>query len=123
MNGNISQTQRLDTAIRQPERQSRFLAAFAACGSIERASRSAQVHRQTHYFWMREDLTYPRRFKETEVQAARGYRAGCRSTGERRQISPLVAGTSAFPSTGKRTLSGEQTHREYRNANAALCNL
>jgi hypothetical protein len=71
MNCNISQTQRLDAAIRQPERQSRFLAAFAACGSIERASRSAQVHRQTHYFWMREDLTYPRRFKEAEVQAAR----------------------------------------------------
>jgi hypothetical protein len=29
------------------------------------------VHRQTHYFWMREDQTYPRRFKEAEVQAAR----------------------------------------------------
>jgi hypothetical protein len=29
------------------------------------------VHRQTHYFWMREDPTYPRRFKEAEVQAAR----------------------------------------------------
>jgi hypothetical protein len=41
-----------------------------ANGSIEHASRSGRVH-QTHYFWMQEDSSYPRRFKDAEVQAAR----------------------------------------------------
>lgn len=41
-----------------------------ACGSILRASRSAQVHRQTHYFWMQEDPTYPPRFKAARQCAA-----------------------------------------------------
>jgi hypothetical protein len=71
MNGNISQTQRLDTAIHQPERQRRFLAAFSACGSVVRASRSAKTHRQTHYFWLATDPSYPSRFRQAEMQAAR----------------------------------------------------
>ena len=71
MNGNASQTQRLDTAIHQPERQRRFLAAFSACGSVVRASRWAKTHRQTHYFWMQHDPSYPARFRQAEMQAAR----------------------------------------------------
>jgi hypothetical protein len=44
-------------------RQTKFLAAFAACGRILSASRAAQVHRSSHYVWMRNDPTYPARFK------------------------------------------------------------
>src|SRR5215472_8517145 len=65
------QVSRLDTAIHQRDRQKRFLAAFGACGSIERSCRSARVHRQTHYYWMRTDPTYPERFRQAEVRAAR----------------------------------------------------
>jgi hypothetical protein len=71
MRGNTSQTQRLDTAIHQPERQRRFLAAFAASGSVGRASRWARIHRQSHYFWLAADPSYPARFRQAEVQAAR----------------------------------------------------
>jgi hypothetical protein len=71
MNGTTSQTQRLDTAIQQPERQRRFLAAFAACGSVVRASRWAKTRRQTHYFWLATDPSYPARFRQAEMQAAR----------------------------------------------------
>jgi hypothetical protein len=60
----------LDTAIPQRDRQERFLAAFAACGSVLRASRWARVHRQTHYFWLREDPTYSARFDEARRRAA-----------------------------------------------------
>jgi hypothetical protein len=63
--------QRPDAAIQQPERQRRFLAAFAASGSILRASRAAGIHRQTHYWWMREDPTYMQRFRQAEYQAVR----------------------------------------------------
>jgi hypothetical protein len=71
MNGNKSHTQRLDTAIHQPERQRRFLAAFAASGSVGRASRWARIHRQSHYFWLAADPSYPTRFRQAETQAAR----------------------------------------------------
>ena len=60
----------LDTAIPQKDRQERFLAAFGACGSVRLASRWARVHRQTHYFWLREDPTYPARFEEARRRAA-----------------------------------------------------
>jgi hypothetical protein len=45
------------------QRQARFLAAFAECGRILSASRAAQVHRSSHYVWMRNDPTYPPRFR------------------------------------------------------------
>jgi hypothetical protein len=51
------------------ERQTRFLAAFAECGSILRASRWAQIDRTTHYVWMREDASYAARFEEARLQA------------------------------------------------------
>ncbi len=53
------------------QHQKKFLAAFAACGSILPASRSAQIDRGSHYSWMRTDPTYPERFRQAEIEAAR----------------------------------------------------
>lgn len=53
------------------QHQSKFLAAFSACGSISRASRHAQLDRTTHYSWMETDPSYPARFKVAEARAAR----------------------------------------------------
>ena len=50
-------------------RQERFLAAFEVCGNISLASRSAKVHRETHYYWMANDPTYPPRFEQVSVRA------------------------------------------------------
>ena len=82
MNGNAPDVQgatisrrsppkRLDTALHARDRQERFLAAFAECGSVLLAARWARVHRQSHYFWMKEDPTYPARFEEARKQATR----------------------------------------------------
>ena len=51
---------------------SRFLAAFEACGSVAKAARWAKVARTSHFEWLREDPTYRPRFVQAEMQAARG---------------------------------------------------
>lgn len=51
--------------------QKRFLACYAASGSILKASRWSQIHRQTHYDWIRDDPEYPARFAAAEKEAAR----------------------------------------------------
>src|SRR5258708_29187210 len=53
------------------QHQKKFLGAFAACGSILRASRSEQIERGSHYSWMRTDPIYPERFRQAEIEAAR----------------------------------------------------
>ena len=50
--------------------QTRFLAAFAVSCSVQKAARCANIHRQTHYDWLREDATYPSRFEEARQRAA-----------------------------------------------------
>jgi hypothetical protein len=47
-----------------------FLKAFEACGNISQAARVAKVARNNHYDWM-EDDEYKKRFRESEVRAAR----------------------------------------------------
>lgn len=51
--------------------QSRFLAAFGACSSVIQAARWAKISRNAHYNWMKDDPTYPDRFREAEKKAAR----------------------------------------------------
>lgn len=65
-----STPRRLDSAIHQKDRQDRFLAAFTVCGSIVQACRAARINRQTHYYWLSEDPTYPARFQEARQRAA-----------------------------------------------------
>jgi hypothetical protein len=60
----------LDTAIRQKDRQERFLATFVLSGSIFHACRAARIHRQTHYYWLRVDPTYAAKFEEARQVAA-----------------------------------------------------
>ena len=67
----VSPQKRLDAALQPRDRQERFLAAFAECGSVLLAARWARVHRQSHYFWMHEDPTYPARFEDARIRAAR----------------------------------------------------
>jgi hypothetical protein len=50
--------------------QTLFLAAFAASCSVQKAATWANIHRQTHYDWMRKDATYPARFEEARQRAA-----------------------------------------------------
>ena len=50
--------------------QKRFLEAFEVSCSIQKAARWANIHRQTHYDWLRKDATYPARFAEARQQAA-----------------------------------------------------
>lgn len=59
-----STPRRLDTAIRQKDRQERFLASFVLSGSILHACRATKIHRQTHYYWLRVDPTYAARFEQ-----------------------------------------------------------
>jgi hypothetical protein len=49
--------------------QKRFLEAFEVSCSIQKAARWANIHRQTHYDWMRKDATYPARFAEARERA------------------------------------------------------
>jgi hypothetical protein len=44
--------------------QVRFLACFSATLNASRSSRVAKIDRQQHYRWLRDDPTYPGRFKE-----------------------------------------------------------
>jgi len=85
MNGNTSETQRLvkdysgeleqkNFHCRRWLNQERFLGAYSECASIVRASRCAQINRTTHYVWMREDPTYPARFKDAQERAASNLR-------------------------------------------------
>ena len=62
---------RLDAALHPRDLQERFLAVFAECGSVLLAARWARVHRQSHYFWMHEGPSYPGRFEEARLRAAR----------------------------------------------------
>ena len=62
---------KLDAVLHQRDRQGRFLGAFAECGSVLLAARWAGVHRQSHYWWMKEDPTYPARFEQTRMRAVR----------------------------------------------------
>jgi hypothetical protein len=57
--------------ILQTSRQRRFLAAFAACGSLTQAARWAKIHRQTHYDWLDNDPAYKPAFQEAERRGAR----------------------------------------------------
>src|ERR1022692_2427202 len=49
--------------------QKRFLEAFEVSCSIQKAARWANIHRQTHYDWLRKDATYPARFAEARERA------------------------------------------------------
>ena len=49
--------------------QKRFLECFEVSCSIQKAARWANIHRQTHYDWLRKDATYPARFAEARERA------------------------------------------------------
>jgi len=55
--------------IRHPKKKS-FLAAFAACGSLVKASETSRVDRSNHYLWMK-DPQYREAFQEAQDRAAR----------------------------------------------------
>jgi hypothetical protein len=59
------------TIIDSSRHQKRFLAAFSACASVIQAARWAKINRQCHYNWLREDPTYPQRFKDATEAASR----------------------------------------------------
>ena len=50
--------------------QRRFLACFAASGSVLKAARWSKIHRQSHYVWMAQP-DYQRAFEATQLHAAR----------------------------------------------------
>lgn len=52
-----------------PKRQAAFLAALEACGTIRGAARAAQVARQCHYTWLKEDPTYEERYRGADQVA------------------------------------------------------
>lgn len=54
-------------------RQTRFLDAFASLGSVQSASRWADITRDAHYKWLRDDPSYPARFDEALKAAARRF--------------------------------------------------
>jgi hypothetical protein len=51
--------------------QSRFLACYSGCGDVLASSRAARVQRNQHYNWLRNDPTYPERFKQAHALAVR----------------------------------------------------
>lgn len=51
-------------------RQGAFLAAFAECGNLTRAAKSAKIERDMHYRWLKDDPDYPALFDEARVKAA-----------------------------------------------------
>jgi hypothetical protein len=51
--------------------QELFLTAFANCGSVKKASRWAQVHRESHYRWLSVVPTYQARFDEAMTRSTR----------------------------------------------------
>jgi hypothetical protein len=59
------------TIIDSSVHQKRFLACFAGCASVLKAARWAKVSRNAHYVWLKEDPTYPQRFREATEAASR----------------------------------------------------
>jgi hypothetical protein len=51
--------------------QRRFLACFGATLNATRSARMAKIDRQTHYRWMRDDPTYPARYREAQQHGIR----------------------------------------------------
>jgi hypothetical protein len=51
--------------------QQRFLACFKGSCNVLRASRAAGIDRMAHYQWLRDDPTYPERFREAQQVAVR----------------------------------------------------
>lgn len=51
--------------------QKRFLACFSATLNASRSSRVAKIDRQAHYRWMRDDPSYPARYREAQRQGIR----------------------------------------------------
>jgi hypothetical protein len=49
----------------------RFLTGFSNCGNMKKASRWAQVRRDSHYRWLKEDPTYKARFDEAITRSTR----------------------------------------------------
>lgn len=50
--------------------QAKFLAAFRKTGVILLAAETAEIHRSTHYDWMKTDPVYAQRFADAEDDAA-----------------------------------------------------
>lgn len=50
--------------------QNSFLAAYSAAGSIAHAAKAAGCSRESHYVWMRNDPTYPERFRAAFEESA-----------------------------------------------------
>lgn len=48
--------------------QGAFLGAYARCGKVYKAAEAAGINRDMHGRWMREDDTYPARFKEAREE-------------------------------------------------------
>lgn len=61
----------MSRAIDCSQHQRRFLAAFAASGSIIQAARWSKLNRAAHYNWLKEDPTYRPRFDAAQLEAAR----------------------------------------------------
>jgi hypothetical protein len=47
-----------------------FLAAYAEIGNITRAAELANISRQSHYEWLRDDPNYPALFRSADEQAS-----------------------------------------------------
>jgi hypothetical protein len=56
-----------------PSKKAAFLAAFAECGRVSAAARSAKVTRAMHYRWLEEDPDYPAAFDRAQEQAAQAW--------------------------------------------------
>jgi len=52
-----------------PKKQA-FLKAFIECGQITMAASAAEIHRKTHYHWLKEDPEYAAMFEESKKIAA-----------------------------------------------------
>jgi hypothetical protein len=62
---------------RRTNSQRRFLAAFSATCNASRSARIAKIDRGQHYRWLRDDPTYPARFREAMQQATRTLEDHC----------------------------------------------
>lgn len=54
---------------RERVNQDVFLAAFAVCGRIMVSQRVCKFSHGTHFRWMKDDPSYPKRFKEAQEEA------------------------------------------------------
>jgi hypothetical protein len=50
-------------------RQRAFLAAYAECGSVSRAAKSAEISRRSHYDWLARNPDYSDAFRRTQMMA------------------------------------------------------